>query len=232
MITDRIAVLFDLDGVIIDSSHVMKAAFDHAYHQFFPKEKPPFKTFVKYMGQGFSKIMHQMNLPTDMYSHFFEKSLALTTEIQVFEGMRELLANLKEKNVYLGIVTGKDRYRTDVILKQNKLDTFFDKVVCGDDVTRGKPYPDAVEMHIHHATLSRSNLIFVGDSTSDIQCAHHANIYSIAVLWGQGQRHELFQEKPDWFVYNVDDLKHLFTDIHQGLFTIKQARQTLSTAPI
>lgn len=214
MITKRYAgVLFDLDGVIIDSSEVMRVAFNYAYSQFFPNKKAPFNEFVKHMGMGFRTIMNKMNLPLDMYDYFSKKSIELTPKINVFEGITEILAHLKQNNVYVGLATGKDRYRTHLILKQNKLLPYFDKVVCSDDVKRSKPYPDSIDLHIECSRLEKKQLIFIGDSISDIQCAHNSNISSVAVLWGQGRRQELFHERPDYFAYDVANLNHIFCEI-------------------
>ncbi len=206
------SVIFDLDGVIIDSSQVMQVAFEYAYQQFFPKQRAPFSEYVKHMGKGFLSIMDAMNLPREMYPFFNQKSIELISEIVVFDGIVPILERLKEQDCYVGIATGKDAYRTKQILDEKKLSSYFDCVICSDQVKRGKPYSDSVDIQVNQAGLDRDDLVFIGDSTSDIQCAKNASVSSIAVLWGMGSRADLLKENPDYFAYDPRDLEFILCD--------------------
>ena len=152
-------VIFDLDGVIIDSTSVMEQAFQYSFEKFFPQKKAPFSEFIKHMGKGFLSIMDVMKLPREMYAPFSERSIDLISEIVVFPKIKRTLNFLKNSSCYIGIATGKDSFRTTQILNQKKIIHYFDKVICSDQVKQGKPHPDSINLHIEQAGLNKENII-------------------------------------------------------------------------
>jgi len=200
-------IIFDLDGVLIDSQSVMKVAFEYAFSCFFQNNVPPWEEYISHSGKGFNAIMDQMGLPQGLAEPFNRKSTELIPEIKVFEGTKRLLTVLKEYGCYLGIATGKNSIRTKAILEQKAILHFFDLVVCSDEVTKGKPSPHIVEKHFANSGFIAQDFIYIGDSVSDIRCANAAGINSIAVLWGLGKKEDLIKEKPTFIVGNMATLE-------------------------
>lgn len=212
------AVLFDLDGVLIDSSRVMEQAFQHAWRQFHDHGEAPFAEYKTHMGKGFTAIMDAMGLPREMAGPFRERSIALADQIQVFPGVFALLDSLRATGVYLGISTGKDSARTHYILRRLGLDGYFERVVCSDEVARGKPDPESVLVHLRAAGVSGAQALFVGDAWADIECARRAGVPSLAVLWGMGTEADLRGAQPTHLVRD-------FGALHCLLLRAVHARQ-------
>lgn len=202
----KLGVIFDLDGVIIDSSKVMEVAFAYAFKKFFPDDPVPFQQYTQHLGKGFLKIMDEMRLTHEMYPYFYSKSMELSSAIVVYDGLISLLERLKESGCYLGISTGKDSLRTKQILNEKNLALYFDRVICSDELREGKPHPDSINLHLIPSRINKNNMLFVGDSISDTQCARYAGVRSIAALWGMGALKELLQESPDYIAFDVNDL--------------------------
>lgn len=205
----KAGIIFDLDGVLIDSHNVMEIAFKYAFKKYFPEQEPPFDQYKKHLGKGFLMIMDELNLPRRLYQPFYEKSVELLSHIQVIEGIPSLLKILKRNKLYIGIATGKDKNRTWEILKAKGIIQYFDKIICNDEVCHGKPHPESIEFHVEYGDLNKRDVLFIGDSTSDILCARNAGVRSIAALWGMGKRNELLEAVPDYVANNVDGLKDL-----------------------
>jgi AHBA synthesis associated protein len=201
-----LAVIFDLDGVLIDSSRVMEQAFSHAWRQFFDQGQPPFAQYQQHMGKGFGAIMDAMGLPRAMAVPFRERSAELADQIDIFPGVHALLEALRAEGLYLGLSTGKESDRTDYILRRLGLRNYFGRVVCSDQVKQGKPHPESAWIHLREAGVAPSQAMFIGDARADIECARRAEVPSVAVLWGMGREADLRAERPDHMVRDFGEL--------------------------
>lgn len=103
--------------------------------------------------------------------------------------MKEILRNLKNKNVAISLVTSKSRSRTYELL--DKLDLkLFDSVVTPDDVEpgRGKPCPDPLILACKQVDRTPSTTVYIGDMESDFHCADSAGSLFCYASWGYGDK--------------------------------------------
>ncbi len=107
----RDVVIFDLDGVIVDSFAVMSAAFAIAYAEVVGDGPAPFEEYRCHMGRYFPDIMAIMNLPLEMEEPFVRESYRLAGQVQVFDGILELLLTLRVRGLRLAVATGKSGHR-------------------------------------------------------------------------------------------------------------------------
>jgi len=126
--------------------------------------------------------------------------------IKTFPCIVDILKVLKNRQVKLSLVTGKESSRTIEILKKFDLDKYFDLLVCSDMVTSPKPNPESIFKSINYFSISNSECLMVGDSISDIVSAQRADVKTIAVTWGVGN-YKLFEEiGADYIIHNPEDL--------------------------
>jgi 3-amino-5-hydroxybenzoic acid synthesis related protein len=219
------AVIFDLDGVLIDSSKVMQQAFEHAWRQFFEQGIAPFAEYKTHMGKGFISIMDAMGLPRAMAAPFRERSVELADQIELFPGVFALLESLVDEGTYLGVSTGKEAARTHYILRRHGLDGYFERVVCSDQVAQGKPHPESIDIHLVASGVSAAEALFVGDAQADIECAQRAGVPSIAVLWGMGTEAALRAMNPTHVVRDFGELHRLLVR------AVRASRRTADRRP-
>ena len=173
-------ICFDLDGVLINSLNVMKISWSevqkvHGIDQ-------PFSSYKSYIGIPFHDILDRLNIPkrshADIKKTYDKASLERAGEVQLFEGVREVLESLKKQNIVLSILTSKTRSRTHNILTNKEITNFFDYIICPEDLPKGeaKPSPKALSYVIELAEISRSQTLFLGDMHSDLLCAADANV--------------------------------------------------------
>ena len=202
------AVIFDFDGVIINSIGIQKKALIESYEKVVGGESPPsFDEFLSHSGDSLTNIFKKMSLPLSMIGHYHEVSRKNITSIEVFEGIRELLTVLKMRNFLCGIFTGKDRVRTIEILNYHDLLRYFDIVVCSDDISHPKPHPQGLIMALEQLGVPEHHALMVGDAPNDIRCAKAANVQSVGVLWGETDRDMFILTPPDSWVSSVDELR-------------------------
>lgn len=199
-------VVFDLDGVIIDSKEVQVGALRDSYRTCVGKGEPPYEEFFRMSGSSLEVIFSSLNLPLNMADYYRKFSVDHMEEIKIVKGMEQVLEYLKNRTIKVGLCTGKERARTVQILRKLEIEQYFDCIVCSDDVLRPKPDAESLVKCMAYLDATNRDTILVGDAVNDILCAHHAGVKSIAVTWGEGSVSELKYVQPSYIVYTVGEL--------------------------
>jgi AHBA synthesis associated protein len=176
-------ILFDLDGVVIDSIPVMEQAFSHAYHLVVGNGEPPFAEYLMHCGKSFPRIMDAMGLPHSLWEPFKDKSRELISLVRVCDGVPLLLGSLREAGKRIALLTGKDRARTLEILRYKEIEAYFDLVLTPDDLHRAKPDPEGVFRVAAKFDVPTNEIWFIGDSSADLECARAAGCYAVYADW-------------------------------------------------
>lgn len=178
-------VLFDLDGVIIDSKRNMELSWLAVQTVF--ELNVPFENYFKLIGRPFNDIMAELDLSAlaDRIKRVYDVSSSCRIDlIDFYDNCPEVIKKIKENGLRIGIVTSKDEARTLEILK--KLDILFDVVECPDGNGRGKPNPDPLFRAMLKCQRDPSETVYVGDMDVDMECAKRAGVDYIHADWGYG----------------------------------------------
>jgi AHBA synthesis associated protein len=195
------AVVFDLDGVLVDSFAVMRQAFASAYHEVVGAGEPPFEEYRRYMGRYFPEIMRLMGLPPELEGPFTRVSAELAGQVTVYAGVRPLLLELREAGLRLAVATGKSGPRARALLARLDLLASFDAVIGSDEVSRPKPAPDIVLRALRELDACPEAAIMVGDAPTDIRSAQAARVRAVAAMWGTTDAAALLRARPDVVAY-------------------------------
>lgn len=180
------AVIFDLDGTLIDSKEVMRRAYFTAHDEVLGTQcsAPPFSEYCKYLGCSFPEIMRRLGLPAEaMHRVFVRESTRMLDEIRLFDGVTKLLQQLDDLGIPMAIATGKDQARTLRILDHLGITGRFSMVVGSDAVARPKPAPDMALAIAAGLQLDPATTLFVGDAVADLQCGQAAGMVSGLATW-------------------------------------------------
>lgn len=117
--------------------------------------------------------------------YFKEKSDGvMVASTQIYESVKQVLGNLREKGCKIGIVTTKYHYRIDAILEKFDMTDMVDMIVGGDEVKTPKPDPEGLLYAIDHLGLDKRDILYVGDSVVDAKTAQSAEVDFAGVLTG------------------------------------------------
>lgn len=204
------AILFDLDGTIIDTYDLILTSMRYALEKVLGKRYPE------------SQLMHKVGQPlrTQMYDYtdsdetvdellrvYREHNKIHQGELaKSFAGTKESLDALKRSGFPLGIVTSKMHIPALRGLKQFELEEYFDFIIGSDDCEKHKPDPDPVLYGAKLMKVDPEFCIYVGDSPYDIQAGNAANMHTIAALWGMFSRDVLEKEQPDQLCESITEL--------------------------
>jgi AHBA synthesis associated protein len=203
----RHAVIFDLDGVVVDSFAVMNKAFALAYAEVVGDGPAPFAEYRRHQGRYFPDIMRIMELPPEMEEPFVRESYRLADQVTVFDGIVELLVTLRARGLRLAIATGKSGPRARSLLDVLGLLPFFAHVIGSDEVARPKPAPDIVRHALDLLDVPAERAIMIGDAPADLASARGAGVDSAAALWAPPEDvDELFAARPDVVLRHPADL--------------------------
>nr|AXL06053.1 phosphoglycolate phosphatase [uncultured bacterium] len=203
----RHAVIFDLDGVVVDSFAVMSEAFAIAYAEVVGDGPAPFEEYRRHLGRYFPDIMRIMNLPLEMEEPFVRESYRLADQVTVFDGVVELLLTLRVRGLRLAIATGKSGPRARSLLDRLGLLPFFAHVIGSDEVARPKPAPDIVRHALDLLDVPAEQAVMVGDAPTDLASARGAGVVSAAALWAPPDDvDELLAAGPDVVLRRPADL--------------------------
>ncbi len=210
------AVIFDLDGVLVNSFEVMREAFAIAYREVVGPGPAPFEEYSKHLGRYFPDIMKIMKLPMAMQEPFVRESYRLAHRVTMFEGVPELLATLSGQGVLMSVATGKSGPRARSLLKQLGVLDHFTHVIGGDEVARAKPAPDIVLRALELMEVPAGETFMVGDAWTDLVSAREANVMAVAALWGESDQEELLSHQPDAVVRHPSEILDLCSVLAKG----------------
>jgi 3-amino-5-hydroxybenzoic acid synthesis related protein len=210
-------VLFDLDGVLVDSLAVMRMAFESAYRDVHGDDGADlgqlFRRYRRHLGKGLPQILAAMGLSVHLMPHFKRHSRHLAPYVRTYPEVPRLLRELREQGWVLGVATGKDEARAVELLQQLHLHEHFAIVMGCDSVPAPKPAPDMALAFSARTGVRCQRMVMVGDAPADLQCARAARVRSVAALWGFTPPQRLRREQPDWTAASPRDLLPLLSSI-------------------
>lgn len=199
-------IIFDLDGVLIDSFATMEIAFNYAFNMAVGVGIPPFEEYKKHTGLKLIEILEVMNLPSSMINLFVTESKRNIHKIRVYDGVINLLNHITKFNINLGIATGKDTKRAIEILEHLNLAPYFSLIVGSDAVEKSKPHGQMLKKHIQYYHSTPEQTLFIGDTIIDLKEGRNAGVKTAAALWGQGSEVELLSYRPDYVFYTPEEI--------------------------
>lgn len=192
------AVLFDLDGTLIDSAPDLAAAADKMridrglksipYSQYRPLAGAGARGML---GVAFDMPPEHPNFVAWREEFFFNYEMCLTQRTKPFPGVEELLATLKLRGLPWGIVTNKSARFTDALVRQMPVLKSAAVVISGDTTAYAKPHPEPMHEASRRMKIASSSCVYIGDDKRDIEAGQAAGMPSLAATWGYMGEHDV-----------------------------------------
>ena len=208
------AIVFDLDGVLINSEPLMRFAFEATYRQIIGAGQVPIEAYLEHMGESFPRIMDHLGLPHTLWEPYRQLCQQHIDRIKLFPQTWGILNWARARGLKLAILTGKDYARTVQILDHFDLSSRFHVLVSSDLLRYPKPHPEGLYRVLEHLSCAPHEAVMIGDSTSDVLCAQRAGIAAIAVTWGIKPERVQTLCQPDHLVHTWDELACVLAKLH------------------
>jgi len=166
------AILFDMDGVLVDSLDSWWASLNEALVTHGEKKITRDEFIARYWGHDLRYNLERYGLDIRILRFCNTAYANHVDKIRVYPDTRPVL---KKLNCYKkGVITNTPRDCTTQIIKILGIKSFFDVIMTNDDVNRGKPDPEIVLKACDYLKVSPENVILVGDTSSDVLAGHAA----------------------------------------------------------
>lgn len=217
------AILFDLDGTLVDSAADMASALNHVLMQDgFPElSVADVKTMI---GGGIPKLIERALVAhgadagearvAEIYPRYREAYIPRAVEkTRLFPGVEDVLHECVSRGSRLGVCTNKPAEISQVILSELGVEAHFDAVIGGDTLPVKKPDPGPVLEGLSRLGCSAGDGLMIGDSSADSDAARNASVRAILVTFG-------YSQKPVGDLYNhgiVDSYAEMVAAIEQSV---------------
>jgi HAD superfamily hydrolase (TIGR01549 family) len=206
------AVLFDIDGTLVDSVGAYFEVARCAAGQFGFEVTEAHVRRALATGSNFWKgVVPQDRRDRDAVEKELSMHAArewprvLQEHGRVFDGIGKILEELSSLGIRLGIVSGAKPDVLELLRAEGILDR-FDAVILGSDVGRRKPDPEGIFRCLNQLKVAPDAAVYVGDTPVDIQASRAAGVQAVGVLTGAGDSTSLSVDGPDRLISSLAKL--------------------------
>lgn len=208
------AVLFDLDGTLVDTMEAFHNMVNNILRGFGIPERS-FSENVKLVGKPSKVIVETILRETGLNIGFEEFSKIMFREWvynhmpkqgKLYPDSFRVLSELKNKGYLLGVVSNTSKEELPHYLDGFKIREFFDVAISSGDVENPKPSPEPVLKAIEILNVKPFEAAMVGDRPEDIEAGKLAGTYTIAVFRGMRPSFELEAAKPDFIINELSEM--------------------------
>ncbi|MCX7797733.1 MAG: HAD-IA family hydrolase [Melioribacter sp.] len=207
-------IIFDIDGTLAATHNLVFESFNYVIEKYHNK-KLSTEEIVALFGPTEDVILKEWmkenyeKARKDYYDFYESQHQELA---DVFPGLEDIIKLIKEKNIPLGIYTGKGRDTSLITLRAINLVDYFDLIITGDDVKEYKPSPEGINKFISTFNLKPEKVLMVGDTITDVIASKQARVKCALVLWDEFSRSRYSNAEADYIFYNVEDFKNFITE--------------------
>ncbi len=204
-------IMFDLDGTVTDSGRAIMSSVEFALSHFGyvdqPKEK--LRTFIGPSLYDSFVREYDMNdadckKAVELYRSIYEKEKMF--DVDIYEGIPELLKNLKAAGKKVFLITSKPLVFSEKIIDRIGLSEFFDDIVGPDLNDHSSEKKRLIEIAVERYNLEKSECIMIGDTIYDIEGAVGAGVDSIGVTFGYGVEADMVKAGATHIAHDTKDI--------------------------
>lgn len=184
------AVMFDMDGTLLNSWDALVGAYHDATRQVlgapYPVEPEDVDRIIQMRARdAFPAIAGgDLALAARIEAAFGASYRARASQISLYDGVFEMLTELRDLGLRLGIATSKSRVRLDRDLQQTEIGELIDATICGDEVSVAKPDPAPIVAITEKLALPPARGLYVGDGANDVMAAQAAGVRAAGAGYG------------------------------------------------
>jgi pyrophosphatase PpaX len=201
-------VLFDLDGTLIDTNRLIIDSFQYTYKKSLGLEVSE-QEILKYFGEPLLVTLKRYSeeKADELFKTYIDYNETRHNDtVTIFEGVQELLEELKKQGYTLALVTSKRRKVAQRGLDLFDISKHFDVFVALEDTELHKPNPAPAIKALELLNANPQDAIMVGDSVFDIHCAHGAGVKAVLVKWSAAQGFQGDVASADYVVHDTEEL--------------------------
>lgn len=206
-------IIFDLDGTTLNTLKDIHESFNKAFRKYGLEEKSLDEVRMG-VGNGF-RVLTKKLIPEDIKEETVEE-IALCYQktytenyyknTRPYEGVSELLSDLQKQGIQMAVNSNKSDVFVKDLIARNFPEIRFTEVCGSLDGVALKPDPEGVYRILKLMGLSKKEVLYVGDSETDMKTAKNAGLKSVGVLWGFRDYETLKENGADHIIERPEEL--------------------------
>ncbi len=212
------AILFDLDGTLLNTDSVIFASFQHVLSPYFPSREWTNEEKLSWLGPSlpvtFRRYLPEEEIEQAIKKYRAHNAIHQKDYVTIFPNVKETLQSLRDGGYSIGLVTSKTVPASIIGLDLFELTHLFDCMIGFDEVQHHKPDPEGILLALQTLQVIPENALMVGDSVSDIVAAQRAGVRSIGVGWATKGASSLQNAGATYMIYSMDQLITLIQTIN------------------
>lgn len=216
-------IIFDLDGTLLNTIDDIADSMNFALkaNGFYEYVNDEYKYFV---GKG---VHHLVEMVLDgqsrdeqkkqkVLSSYLKKYAELqNNKTKPYSGIEELLMNLNLKELKVGVLSNKPDADTQKVVKRYFPNVAFDAIFGAQDTFPIKPHPAGANLMVKRFDCKAEEVLYVGDTSVDMQTAKNAGLTAIGVLWGFRKEAELVRAKADYIIAHPREVLDILRELNK-----------------
>ena len=205
-------LIFDFDGVLVDTGPDIANAVNFTLRSFDLAEQPP-ATIIERIGGGAEVLMRRClaerseELLSQALPIFIQRYAEYCcVDTCLYPGVKTVLDHYQAAHKHMAIATQKNEVITQTIQKGLGIATYFEVIVGPETVTHRKPHPESVQRILEKLGTEPQRTIMIGDMVSDIQTGKAAGTLTCGVFYGYGAQDDIRAALPDIALENLTQM--------------------------
>lgn len=207
---DKPILLFDFDGTLADTEPLIIESMKMTIHKYRPDVVINREEEISFLGptliQVLSRYLDEKDLPEAIESYRINNKEIHSKLIKPMPDALEVIRQLKAEDYKLGIVSSKKKDMVEYGMRLIGFSQEFDVIIGYDEVKEHKPSPEGILNACSALGVDHDNMLYIGDTSTDIHAANAAGIYSVAYLTHPERRDALLQANPNATIEHLSDL--------------------------
>ena len=214
----RPAILFDLDGTLIDSIELILGAARHAFVGF-DGRAPSDEEWRAGIGRPLQAVLREFAPDDAEAARLFGRYRAYQLEhhdrlVRPYGGIVDVVRALADVGHPMALVTSKSDWMAEKAMVLVGLDRLIPTIVGCDTCVNHKPHPEPVERALALLGVPAADALFVGDSPHDVESGRAAGVATVGVTWGAFNREELDRAGAGVVIDRVEELPGVVARFH------------------
>ncbi len=201
--------VFDLDGTLADTIHLIVESYQYAFRTVLGREEDP--TVIRsWIGRPLINAFrdHSPEHADELYATYLQWNADNTERlIRGYDGVREVLADLRAAGVRVGVATSKRRESAQQAMDILGLSEHVENLVAMEDTERHKPDPTPILLCLERLGRGSNDAVYVGDAVVDVLAGKAAGVDTLAVTWGAGTTESLHGVRPTVVAHDAAGLR-------------------------
>ncbi|UCG35106.1 MAG: HAD family hydrolase [Candidatus Omnitrophota bacterium] len=212
MITKKLFI-FDLDGTLADVYSAIEKSLNFTLKKL-GYSKVDFEEVKRNVGRGDKLFIKgffsrkDANKALSIYRAHHLKSIARYSKLLPYA--KTTLSKLKRKEKCVALASNRPQIFTDKIIKKLKIDKYLDEVLCADTINSLKPQPKIINMLIKDFDVKKSDAVYIGDMTIDMETARRAGVEAVYIRGGSSTFSEVKKYKNKKVISSLKEIFDLY----------------------